>query len=52
MLGDGKSAAQVGHYFLLVLNLRNKRFEVLDLMRTLEDEAFFDCCNILIGAIK
>ncbi|CAD6240320.1 unnamed protein product [Miscanthus lutarioriparius] len=51
-LGDGKSATHVGHYFLLVLNLRNQRFEVLDSMRTLEDEALFKCCNTLIGAIK
>jgi len=51
-LGDRKSATQVGHYFLLVLNLRNQRFEVLDSMRTLEDEALFKCCNTLIGAIK
>ena len=51
-LGDGKSATQVGHYFLLVLNLRNQRFEVLDSMRTLEDEALFKCYNTLIGEIK
>ncbi|CAD6220545.1 unnamed protein product [Miscanthus lutarioriparius] len=51
-LGDGKSATKVGHYFLLVLNLRNQRFEVLDSMRTLEDEVVFKCCNTLIGAIK
>jgi Ulp1 family protease len=50
MIGDG--GEQVGHYFLLVLNLRNERFEVLDSMRSLEDEALFDCCNTLIGAIK
>ena len=51
-LGDRKSTTQVGHYFLLVLNLRNQRFEVLDSMRTLEDEALFKCYNTLIGAIK
>jgi hypothetical protein len=50
MIGDG--AEQVGHYFLLVLNLRNKRFEVLDSMRSLEDETLSDCCNTLIGAKK
>jgi len=51
-LGDGKSATQVGHTFLLVLNRLKQRFEVLDSMRTLDDEALFKCCNTLIGAIK
>lgn len=50
MLGDGE--AQVGHYFLLVLNLRNQRFVVLDSMRSLEDAALFGCCTTLIGRIK
>ena len=42
----------IGHYFLLTLNLRNKRFEVLDSMRSLEDRSLRNCCNILIEAIK
>uniref|UniRef100_K4ALW6 Ubiquitin-like protease family profile domain-containing protein n=1 Tax=Setaria italica TaxID=4555 RepID=K4ALW6_SETIT len=43
---------KVGHYFLLVLNLRNNRFEVLDSMRTLEDGNLRSCCNTLMDAIK
>ena len=41
-----------GHYFLIVLNLRNKRFEVLDSMRNLEDAKLADYCNRIINCIK
>jgi len=41
-----------GHYFLIVLNLRNNRFEVLDSMRTLENEALAQCCNTITSGIK
>ncbi|KAK3154118.1 hypothetical protein QOZ80_2BG0186340 [Eleusine coracana subsp. coracana] len=43
---------QTGHYFLLCLNLRENRFEVLDSMRSLSDEGLINCCNIIILAIK
>ncbi|KXG23127.2 hypothetical protein SORBI_3008G059566 [Sorghum bicolor] len=42
----------VGHFFLLVLNLREERFEVLDSMRSLVDINLKTCCNNLIIAIK
>ncbi|RLN25608.1 hypothetical protein C2845_PM07G17890 [Panicum miliaceum] len=41
-----------GHYFLIVLNLCNKRFEVLDSMRTLENRKLAERCNKITGAIK
>ena len=43
---------KVGHYFLLVLNLRAKRFEVLDSMRSLNDEKLASCCANLVSRIK
>ncbi|TVT99417.1 hypothetical protein EJB05_55238, partial [Eragrostis curvula] len=43
---------KVSHYFLLCLNLREERFEVLDSMRTLADENLKRCCNVLVLAIK
>jgi hypothetical protein len=42
----------IDHYFLLTLNIRNERFEVLDSMRSLEDLNLRNCCNKLIEAIK
>jgi len=42
----------VGHFFLLVLNLREERFEVLDSMRSLADINLKTCCNNLITTIK
>ena len=47
-----KDLADVGHYFLLVLNLRNARFEVLDSWRTLEDTTLRSCCDKLVESIK
>jgi hypothetical protein len=47
-----KNLSDVGHYFLLVLNIRNARFEVLDSMRTLEDTSLRTCCDKLMEAIK
>jgi Ulp1 family protease len=40
------------HYFLIVLNLRNKSFELLDSMRSLEDEKLAARCNGFLAAIK
>ncbi|RLN38595.1 hypothetical protein C2845_PM01G01540 [Panicum miliaceum] len=42
----------LGHYFLIVLNLRNQRFEVIDSMRSLQDEKLPACCNTIISGIK
>ena len=41
-----------GYYFLIVLNLRNKRFEVLDSMRNLGDAKLANYCNRIINCIK
>ncbi|CAL5042965.1 unnamed protein product [Urochloa decumbens] len=49
---QNKNLGTVGHYFLLVLNIRNNRFEVLDSMRSLKDENLVECCNIIVAAIK
>ncbi|CAL4962269.1 unnamed protein product [Urochloa decumbens] len=49
---QNKNLGIVGHYFLLVLNIRNNRFEVLDSMRSLKDENLVGCCNIIVAAIK
>jgi hypothetical protein len=47
-----KNLSDVGHYFLLVLNIRNARFEVLDSMRTLEDTNLRTCYDKLMESIK
>jgi hypothetical protein len=47
-----KNLSDVGHYFLLVLNIRNARFEVLGFMRTLEDTNLRTCCDKLMESIK
>ncbi|CAL4981046.1 unnamed protein product [Urochloa decumbens] len=49
---QNKQLGMVGHYFLLVLNIRNNRFEVLDSMRSSKDENLLQCCNIIIARIK
>ncbi|PUZ44214.1 hypothetical protein GQ55_8G072100 [Panicum hallii var. hallii] len=41
-----------GHYFLIVLNLRNNRFEILDSIKTLENESLAQCCTTITNAIK
>ncbi|KAJ1274511.1 hypothetical protein BS78_05G067700 [Paspalum vaginatum] len=41
-----------GHYFLLVLNLRCNRFEVLDSWRGPDNDVLRTCCNIIIERIK
>jgi Ulp1 family protease len=41
-----------GHYYLLVLNLRAKRFEVMDSMRSLGDERLRTSCNTIMEGIK
>jgi hypothetical protein len=47
-----KDLGSCGHYFLLVLNIRNQRFEVIDSMRSLEDANPKTCCDQLTEAIK
>ncbi|CAL4924975.1 unnamed protein product [Urochloa decumbens] len=49
---SSRNVDNVGHYFLLVLNLRSNRFEVLDSMRTMEDDSLRTCCNRIVTGIK
>ena len=41
-----------GHYYLLVLNLRGKRFEVIDSMKSLEEERLRKSYNTIMEGIK
>ncbi|KAG2573233.1 hypothetical protein PVAP13_7KG246700 [Panicum virgatum] len=41
-----------GHYFFIVLNFRNKRFELLDSLRTRGYAKLEDCCNKIMAGIK
>ncbi|KAL6909745.1 hypothetical protein ACP4OV_001404 [Aristida adscensionis] len=41
-----------GHYFLFVINLRDKRFQVLDSMRLTADKKLLNCCIKLMDAVK
>jgi hypothetical protein len=44
--------AHSGHYFMIVLNLRNERFELIDSLRTLGDPKLAECCNKVLSRIK
>ena len=47
-----RNEQEIGHYFLIVLNLRNNRFEVLDSMRSMEDKSLESCCITITSGIK
>jgi len=42
----------MGHYYLLVLNLRGKKLEVMDSTRSLGDESLRKSCNTIMEGIK
>jgi hypothetical protein len=42
---ENKGLDPAGHYYLLVLNLRSNRFEVLDSMRSLGGESLRKSCK-------
>jgi len=42
----------VNHYWLFVINIRDKRFEVLDSIRSLSDKKFNDIVDELVAPIK
>ena len=44
--------AHSGHYFMIVLNLRNERFELIDSLRNLGDPKLAECCNKVLSGIK
>jgi hypothetical protein len=47
-----KGAKGINHYFLINLNLRDERFEVMDSMRTLEDKSLEKCATGVVNGIK
>lgn len=49
---DKENPKESGHYWLMVLNIRDKRFEVLDSARTLKDKAFQATANKIMEGIK
>ena len=42
-----KSKVLVHHYFLFTINIRDKKFQVLDSWRTLKDKMLKDCVDKL-----
>jgi hypothetical protein len=42
----------VNHYWLFVINIRDRRFEVLDSLRALADAKFQERVNKILAAIK
>lgn len=49
---DKQNPKETGHYWVLVLNIRDKRFEVLDSSRTLQDKAFQATAHKIMEGIK
>lgn len=49
---DKENPKGTGHYWLMVLNIRDKRFEVPDSARTLKDEAFLATAKKIMEGIK
>ncbi|RLM74991.1 hypothetical protein C2845_PM15G17040 [Panicum miliaceum] len=47
-----RNGEEIGHYFLIVLNLRNSRFEILNSMRSMQDKSLESCCITIVSAIK
>ena len=43
---------ETGHYWLMVLNIRDKRFEVLDSARMFKDKALVENANKIMKGIK
>lgn len=49
---DKENPKETGHYWLMVLNIRDSRFEVLDSARTMKDKAFEATTNKIMEGIK
>lgn len=49
---DKENPKETGHYWLMVLNIRDKRFEVLDSARTFKDKALVKTANKIMKGIK
>jgi len=49
---DKENPKETGHYWLMVLNIRDKRFEVLDSARTFKDKALVENANKIMKGIK
>jgi hypothetical protein len=50
-LAEGEPV-KVNHYWLFVMNIRDRRFEVLDSLRALADAKFQERFNKILAAIK
>jgi hypothetical protein len=42
----------VNHYWLFVMNIRDRRFEVLDSLRTMADPRLNETVNNILAAVK
>ncbi|XP_037427210.1 uncharacterized protein LOC119292487 [Triticum dicoccoides] len=49
---DKENPKESGHYWLMVLKIRDKRFKMLDSARTLKDKAFLSTANKIMEGIK
>ena len=49
---DHTCPKESGHYWLLVLNLRDERFEILDSLRTMKDKKLVATANKIIEGIS
>ena len=49
---DRNNPAETGHFWALVMNIRDKRFEVLDSARTFEDGSVMMTATKIIDGIK
>jgi hypothetical protein len=50
-LAEGEPV-KVNHYWLFIINIRDRRFEVLDSLRALADAKFQERVNKILAAIK
>ena len=49
---DPKAREPVNHYFLFNLNIRDQKFEVLDSLRTLDNQVLKLCVLKIIASIR
>lgn len=40
------------HYWIFNVNVRDRRFEVLDSWRTLEDKSLDDCARAMVASVR
>ena len=49
---DEKAMEPVNHYFLFNLNIRDRKFQVLDSWRTLKDRSLKNCTLRIISSLR